>query len=150
MYQILLFHIYMKLNVFRATRRPSSGAKNCTGSLWFVIHGRLFVRVVGGRCWAQCARQVHQLHIRTTFHAWKTRGCQCSFWLLMTGSVSPETRWASYKYGTIKSDGLLHLVGFFFMNCTMTHGSTNVRNCICSEFEIQRNCRKQQNDLFFQ
>jgi len=26
MYQILLFHIYMKLNMFRATHRPSSGA----------------------------------------------------------------------------------------------------------------------------
>jgi len=26
MYQILLFHIYMKLNMFRATHSPSSGA----------------------------------------------------------------------------------------------------------------------------
>jgi len=25
-YQNLLFHIYMKVNVFRATHRPSSGA----------------------------------------------------------------------------------------------------------------------------
>jgi len=25
-YQILLVHIYMKLNMFRATHRPSSGA----------------------------------------------------------------------------------------------------------------------------
>jgi hypothetical protein len=31
--KILLFHIYMKLNMFRATHRPSSGALNCTGSL---------------------------------------------------------------------------------------------------------------------
>jgi len=37
----LLFHIYMKLNMFRATQRPSSGALNCTGSLWFFIRGRL-------------------------------------------------------------------------------------------------------------
>jgi len=36
---------------------------------------------------------------RTTFHAWKIRGCQCSFRLLMMGGVSPETCWASYKYG---------------------------------------------------
>jgi len=28
---------------------------------------------------------------------WKTRGCQCSFGLLMMGGVSPETCWASYK-----------------------------------------------------
>jgi len=27
----------------------------------------------------------------TTFHVWKTRGCQCSFRLLMMGGVSPET-----------------------------------------------------------
>jgi len=40
-YQNLLFHIYMKPNMFRATRRPSSGAKNCTSSLWFCIRGRL-------------------------------------------------------------------------------------------------------------
>ena len=38
----------------------------------------------------------------TTFHVWKTRGCQCSFRLLMMGGVSPETCWASYKYEIIK------------------------------------------------
>jgi hypothetical protein len=38
----------------------------------------------------------------TTFHVWKTRGCQCSFRLLMMGGVSPETCWASYKYWMIK------------------------------------------------
>jgi len=36
------------------------------------------------------------------FHVWKTRGCQCSFRLLMMGGVSSETWWASYKYGIIK------------------------------------------------
>jgi len=39
--QNLLFLIYMKLNMFRATHRPSSGAKNCTSSLWFCIRERL-------------------------------------------------------------------------------------------------------------
>jgi len=29
----------------------------------------------------------------TTFHVWKTRGCQCSFRLLMMGGVLPETCW---------------------------------------------------------
>ena len=33
----------------------------------------------------------------TTLHVCKTRGCQCSFRLLMIGDVSPETCWASYK-----------------------------------------------------
>jgi len=32
----------------------------------------------------------------------KTRGCQCSFRLLMMGGMSPQTCWASYKYGIIK------------------------------------------------
>jgi hypothetical protein len=35
-----LFTIYVKLNMFWATHRPSSGAQNCTGSLFF-IRGRL-------------------------------------------------------------------------------------------------------------
>jgi hypothetical protein len=38
----------------------------------------------------------------STFHVWKTRGCQCSFRFLMMGGVSPGTCWASYKYGIIK------------------------------------------------
>jgi len=45
MYQNLLFHIYMKLNMFRATHRPSSGAYNCTGSLWFFIRVDLCIIV---------------------------------------------------------------------------------------------------------
>jgi len=58
--------------------------------------------VVGGRCRAQCARQRPPTTRSATFHVWKTRGCQCSFRLLMMGCVSPETCWASYKYGIIK------------------------------------------------
>jgi hypothetical protein len=38
----------------------------------------------------------------TTLHVCKTTGCQCSFKLLMMGGVSPESCWASYKYGIIK------------------------------------------------
>jgi len=41
-YQNLLLHVYMKLNMFRATHRPSPGAQNCTSSLWFCIRERLF------------------------------------------------------------------------------------------------------------
>jgi hypothetical protein len=37
-YQNFLFHIYMKLNVFRATHRPSSEAQYYTSSLWFCIY----------------------------------------------------------------------------------------------------------------
>jgi hypothetical protein len=45
----------------------------------------------------------------------------------MMGGVSPETCWASYKYGTIKFDTLLHYVGSFFMNRTMMNGLTNLK-----------------------
>jgi hypothetical protein len=50
----------------------------------------------------------------TASHVWQTRGCQCRFRLLMMGGVLPETCWASYKYGIIKFNTLLHL-GFSFM-----------------------------------
>jgi len=64
---------------------------------------KVFGRVVGRRSQAQYVPDyVYQLHIQTTFHLWKTRSCQCSFRLLIMAGVSPETCWASYKYGTIK------------------------------------------------
>jgi hypothetical protein len=46
----LLFHVYIKLNMFRATHRPSSGAQNCTSSLWFCISERSLNAEVAGRC----------------------------------------------------------------------------------------------------
>jgi hypothetical protein len=48
-----------------------------------------------------CAWQGPPTKRLTTFHVWKTRGCQCSFRLLIKGGVSSETCWASYKYGII-------------------------------------------------
>jgi len=73
----------------------STRTLNCSKNIYDVG------RVVGERCQAEahcaCAWQRP-----TTFHVWKTRGCQCSFRLLMMGGVSPETCWALYKYGIIK------------------------------------------------
>ena len=47
----------------------------------------------------------------------KTRGCQCSFSLLIIGGVSSETCWVSYKYGIIKSWCIVASCWiFFFMN----------------------------------
>ena len=51
---------------------------------------------------AHCAWQRPPTTRPTTFHVWKTRGCQWSFRLLMMGGVSPKTCWASYEYGIIK------------------------------------------------
>jgi len=59
-------------------------------------------RVVGGRCQAECVWQRPPTTCPTTFHVWKTRGCQCIFRLLMMGGLPSETCWASYKYGIIK------------------------------------------------
>jgi hypothetical protein len=48
-YQNLLFDVYMKLNMFRATHHPSSGAQNCISCLWFSIRERLLGIEVAGR-----------------------------------------------------------------------------------------------------
>jgi hypothetical protein len=64
----------------------------------------------------QSVENVHQLHVQTTFHVWKTRGCQCSFRLLMMGGVLLKTYWASYKYGIIKFWYLVASCWIFFMN----------------------------------
>jgi len=65
-------------------------------------HVEAFGRVVGGRCQPHCAWQRPPTTRPTTFRVCKTRGCQCSFRLLMMGDVSPETCRASYKCGIIK------------------------------------------------
>jgi hypothetical protein len=65
---------------------------------------------------------VQQPQRLTTFHVCKTTDCYCSFELLIMGGVSPETCWTSYKHRIIKSDRLLHLVGFFTNFKVMTNG----------------------------
>jgi hypothetical protein len=60
-------------------------------------------RAVVGRCQVAYATWKRPTTARpTTFHVWKTRGCQCNFRLLMMGNVSPETCWASYTYRIIQ------------------------------------------------
>jgi len=56
-------------------------------------------RVAGEHCQAHCAWPAT---CPTAFHICKTRGCQCSFRLLMMDGVSPKTCWASRKCGIIK------------------------------------------------
>jgi hypothetical protein len=34
-YSFLKFDVYIQLNVFQASPRPSSGAQHCSSSLWF-------------------------------------------------------------------------------------------------------------------
>jgi len=74
--------IYYSMFIWSWTRfgrhRPSSGAQNCTSSLWFCIRERLLDVEVA-------------------------------------------------KHGIINFDTLLHLVGYFCVNYTMMHGSTNIK-----------------------
>jgi hypothetical protein len=56
--KFLLVHIYIKFNMFRATQRPSSGALNCTNSLWFCIRGMLL------DVWLLDAVSVQQPHVQ--------------------------------------------------------------------------------------
>ena len=93
---------------------------------------KVVVRVVGLRCQAgtiYCAWQCPPTTLPATFHVWKTRGYHCSFRLLMMGGVSPETCWASYKYGIKKCWYIVASCWIFFMNCAMKHGSTNIKFC---------------------
>jgi len=57
---------------------------------------------------------LQQLHVRQPSILYKTRGCLCSFRLLMMGGVWPETCWATFKIRNNKI--LIHsciLLGFF-------------------------------------
>ena len=86
-----LFNIYVKFNIFWATHGPSSGAYNCTSSLWCCIRGGLL---------AVClldAVSVQQLHVQQPSTYAKPEAVSCSFRLLMMNGMSPETCWASYK-----------------------------------------------------
>jgi hypothetical protein len=98
----------MKLNMFRAKTAHHQEPKTAQTSF--------------GSCTVLCCNELclttYTNYTSNNLPRMKTRGCQCSFRLLMMGVVSPETCWASYKYGIIKFDTLLHLVGFFFMNFT--------------------------------
>jgi hypothetical protein len=67
----------------------------------------------------------------TTLHVCKTRGCQCSFRLLMMGGVSPETCWSSYKYGIIKI--LIHsCILLDFSSWTLHNVWHSVTYTVCS------------------
>ena len=76
--------------------------------------------VVGGCYQPYCAWQHPPTTRPKTFLVWKTRGCQCSFRLLMMGGVSPETCWASYKYGIIKFRYIVASCWIFLYELTRT------------------------------
>jgi hypothetical protein len=67
-------------------------------------------RVIGGRCQRLATRRL------TTLHVCKTRGCYCSFRLLMMGGVSPGT----YKY-EIKFGYTVASYWIFFVNLELLY-----------------------------
>jgi hypothetical protein len=71
--------------------------------LVFIIPWKVVERVASGYCQVQCAWQYPPTTRSTIFHGiMKNQRVFCSFRLLMLSGVSPETCWASYKYGIIK------------------------------------------------
>ena len=86
---------------------------------------------VVGRCQVAYATWQRPTTARpTTFHVCKTRGCLCSFRLLMMGGVSPETCWASFKIRNNKI--LIHcciLFGFSLQELAVLFSSVPPSKC---------------------
>jgi hypothetical protein len=79
-YKNSLYHVYMKLNMFRATHRPSSGAQNCTSSLWFCIR-------------AQLLQDVKQL---MAAHSFGSSSRPCHFlWIFKLGDIGTRNSFIS-------------------------------------------------------
>jgi len=90
--KILLFHIYMKLDMFRATHRPSSGAqktalaasgvsyvKGCWTCRWWTLSGTLCLTT-------------STIYMSNSLSCMKNQRLPVQFFRLLTmGGVSPET-----------------------------------------------------------
>ena len=92
--------------MFRVVLPPIiRSANDCIYSIWY-LSNRYCYLPLSWKSWNrfECAvGGVNQLHVQQpSTYKKKTRGCLCSFRLLMMGGASSETCWASYKYGTIK------------------------------------------------
>jgi hypothetical protein len=97
-YQNFIFPVYMKLNMFRATHPPiiRSLKLHWQSLVYHTSYNlpRMINHVEG--CWTCDWWKLSGL-TTSTYHKYnnllriKTRGCQCSFRLLMMGSVSSET-----------------------------------------------------------
>jgi hypothetical protein len=122
----ILFHIYIKLNMIRATPRPS--IIRSLKLYWqpLVLHTwRNVRRVVAGRCQAE-PESVQQIQVQQppTHAKPEAASAVLGSWWWMDG-VSPETCWDSYKY-KIKFWYTLASCWIFYMNYIIMHGSTNI------------------------
>jgi hypothetical protein len=123
----------MKLSLFRAHHQEPKTAQAASGfayvagcrtcSSWMlsgsiryltfdnllVLHMWKVVRHAGiGLCQVTYTTWQHS----TTFHLCKSRGCLCSFRLLMMGDMSPKTCWASFK---IRNNKIWYTVAFYWV-----------------------------------
>jgi len=112
--------VYLQLNMFRAFSRPSSGAHDCSGSLWYYLRiGVIAVFVVG----PARPRTQHGYHHGTKV---KPEAATAVTGLLMMGGRMPETCWAVNKRQDNKLENCcIWLV--IYLKCTMMHGLTNLK-----------------------
>jgi len=73
-FRSFLLDVYVLLNMFRAPPRPSSGAYNCTRSLWF-YRGIVAVAVLWVVVWPVITGQTTTNNAATTTLQGKIRGC---------------------------------------------------------------------------
>ena len=83
--------LYVWLNMFRASPRPSSGAYTCSRSLRFNRW-----TAAAGAFWTWSSRP-RPTTLQPLLSNGKTRGSYCSCKLLMMGKETPETCWATHK-----------------------------------------------------
>ena len=97
----LLLHVYVWLNMFRAPLRPSSGAYNCTRSLWScrwsVAVAALLVVVWQVMNNLPDYDQQRSNHHTPTVKPEAPSAVVCSWWWAET----PQTCWATHKHQVI-------------------------------------------------
>jgi len=116
----------LQLNMFRAFSLPSSGARYCSGSLWFYL--RIVVTVVLCLWSGRLARPqtLDDYHHDTKV---KPEAATAFIELLMMGGKTPETCWAVNKRQDNKlKNCCVWLV--IYLNCTMMHGLTNLKTTV--------------------
>jgi hypothetical protein len=119
-------NVYWRLNMFRAAYHSSSGALNCTCSLWFIYAcSDLPLSSLSGNC--------SHSDLTTTGHhiRMQTIGCKYSLELLMMNGMLLKTCWAFNKllnntfYYKAASRWL------FLLSHTAMNGSMNIKRQAC-------------------
>ena len=124
--------VCLQFNMFRAFPTHHQELNDCSGSLWFYL--RIVVTVVlcswSGR---PAGRPDHERSTTvTTIRRSNQRLPLPVSELMMMGGKTPETRWAVNKHQDNKLENCCNCL-VIYLNCTMMHGLTNLKNNLCSE-----------------